>query len=210
MFTWRTRRTGSGAREGEADAGAGTRLLLEQLSVCGQDLNGDTGTGRVVVDRSRQFIVGKKRAPIMGHWIRPFPRLLVAVAIVIAAAGGCKDHSADSKCYDAENLASSDSVSILNTVHVGDDLQVRISGLIGFCSSLRRVDRKSRGDTVILRPISGEVVCPGAVCVPAMRRFVDTVAVPTPRPGRVWVRVEDRYERLVDSTVILPSGAGSR
>jgi hypothetical protein len=69
----------------------------------------------------------------------------------------------------------------------------------------RRVDLASREDTILLRPSDGGLVCPGSSCVPSMKRYVDTVAVPAQRPGPLWVRVDLASRRLVDSTIVLPA-----
>jgi hypothetical protein len=124
----------------------------------------------------------------------------------MVTTAGCHDNSTDSGCYHVEGLAYSDSVAILNTVHAGGELQVRIVGWVGLCYSILRVESESRGDTILLRPISGGITCPHSPCPGLLESFADTVAVPAEHAGPLWVRVEVHYGRLVDSTVVLPAG----
>lgn len=132
-------------------------------------------------------------------------RLLSGVTCLLAVTG-CDDNPATSGCHDVEGLADSDSVAVLNVAHAGDELQIRIAGRYGWCSSLLRVESESRGDTVLLRPIVGTHVCPHTPCAPGLKSFADTVAVPTQHPGPLWVRVDAAHGRLVDSTTVLLSG----
>ena len=136
-------------------------------------------------------------------------QVMALMAVVLSVVAVCLDQ--DSGCRDEEGLASTDSVAILDFAHAGGNIRVRISGLVGCCSSLRRVDQESRGDTVLLRPIEARRYCPeDPPCPPCMLGFVDTVRVSVPQATVLWVRAEGHGHRVVDSTIVLPARSDMR
>jgi hypothetical protein len=132
---------------------------------------------------------------------------LQTVIPLLFTLAACSDNPAWEDCHHVEGLAYSDSVSILNTAHVGDTLQVRVSGSYGWCYSILRVEIESRVDTVLIAPIAGGLSCPRAKCAPGIKQFVDTLAIRAERPGWLWVRLEASSARLIDSTLVLRSEA---
>jgi hypothetical protein len=147
------------------------------------------------------------RRGIRHHW-----KCAIACAAGLSfAALACERNPAGDDCRDVEALAYADTVAILDSVRVGEDLPVRVVGLVDLCSALRRIELETRADTFLLRPISGFRDCPGLVCPAGMKWFVDTVRVPTVRPGPHWVRVlRPDHRRLVDSTLVRPAPGRGR
>jgi hypothetical protein len=149
---------------------------------------------------------GSAKELIGPRLIRPWLLLLAGALCLMAGAIGCQPKSIDENyCFPVEDLAFADSLSILNTAHAGGELRVRIVGFAGICYSHLRVESASRGDTVVLRPIAVGLSCPLSPCTGGFGYFAETVGVPAKRPGPMWVRVEVRRGRLVDSTVVLPA-----
>jgi hypothetical protein len=125
-------------------------------------------------------------------------RLLWLAPLLLATGSGC--NLGNDECRYEESLACAESLSVLHAAPSGDTISIRISGLIGWCSSLARVDVEVREDTVAMWPIESTVNCPDAPCPPGTKDFADTVRVAVRGSRLVWIIAVGSCGTLMDST----------
>jgi hypothetical protein len=127
-------------------------------------------------------------------------QLMWLAPLLLAYGSGCNLDT--DECQYEESLACAESLSVLHSASSGDTISIRIAGLIGWCSSLARVEVEVREDTVAMWPIESSVNCPDAPCPPGMKVFADTVWVAVERSGLLWIIATGSYGTLVDSTYV--------